>query len=131
MSLAVRSIIQELRSSATMIEHTPMRLSAPVLEPKNHDRAHATYSRVFRVALTAIANLLAPWDIGEVTCVRAHTLRSSALRSSAPSLYRQLTFSINMTTCVNLKTYVLWAPFESLSLCLALLIPFNCQTLLA
>jgi hypothetical protein len=57
-----------------MIELTPMRLSVPVLKPKNHDRAHATYYYVFHIALAAIANLPVPWDIGEVTCDRAYTL---------------------------------------------------------
>ena len=42
-------------------------------EPKNHNRAHATYSHVFRVSLAAIANLPLPWDIGVVTCDRAQT----------------------------------------------------------
>jgi hypothetical protein len=83
------------------IECTPMHSGAHALEPKNHNRTHATYSRVFHIVLAAIANLLAPWDIGAVTCNRAHTSRSSALsalRSSAPSLSKQLTFSINRTT---------------------------------
>jgi prephenate dehydrogenase len=34
---------------------------------QNHDRAHTTYSRVLHIALAAVANLLAPWDIGAVT----------------------------------------------------------------
>jgi hypothetical protein len=50
------------------IECTPMCSHAPSLEPKNHDRAHVTYSHVFRVTLAAIANLPTPWDIGAVMC---------------------------------------------------------------
>ena len=34
----------------------------------------SAYTRVFRVALVAIVNLLVPWDIGAVTCNRAHLL---------------------------------------------------------
>jgi hypothetical protein len=68
MSLAVCLIAHDLQSNATMIERTPMRSSMPMLEPKNHDRAHAIYSYVFHFALAAITNLPAPWDIGAVSC---------------------------------------------------------------
>ena len=55
------------------IERTTMRLSMPALEPKSHDRVHATYILFFRVALVAITNLLALWDF------QSSYVRSSAL----------------------------------------------------
>jgi hypothetical protein len=35
---------------------------ATALEPKERDRAHASSARVSRVALAAIASILAPWN---------------------------------------------------------------------
>ena len=112
-----------LDRTRAVIECTPMCSSTLALEPKNHDLVHATYSRVFCVTLAGIANLPASWDIAACHKPhdRVHYDRAQALRLSAPSLSRQHTFSINRTTCINFKTYVLWAPFESTSHCLALL----------
>jgi hypothetical protein len=44
------------------IERTTMSSSAPALEPKSHDRAHAICTHVFRVSLAAITKLLVSWD---------------------------------------------------------------------
>jgi hypothetical protein len=52
------------------------------LEPKGHDQAHTLSAREVRVALAAIANLLASWDFRAVICDRSHTSRSNALGSN-------------------------------------------------
>jgi hypothetical protein len=47
------------------------------LEPKGHDRTHASLAREVCVTLATIANSLAPWDFRAVMCDRAPCLRSS------------------------------------------------------
>jgi hypothetical protein len=52
---------------------------ASALEPKWHNRAHASSARV---SLLAIASPATPWVFRAVTCARAHFLRSSARRAA-------------------------------------------------
>ena len=82
---------ENIESAYVRAQGTSDRCVAP--ECKTRDRAYSTYTRVFRVSLAAIVNLLAPWDFGAITCDQTH-----ALQSSIPSLSRQHIFSINRAT---------------------------------
>ena len=128
---------------AYAIKRTDSWLSAPAIEHVDQDRVHhdwvhgtgsstSTYTRYSRIALghcilNCTMGLWSSWvqsstctTIERMACDRAHLFFLDSIH-----------FPINRTTCINFKTYILWGPFESISLCLVLLSLFNCQTLLA
>jgi hypothetical protein len=63
----------ELSKEGIIVPGSALDRTRAALELKNHNRAHAIYSRVFYVALAAITNLPASWDIRAVMCDRVHT----------------------------------------------------------
>jgi hypothetical protein len=60
-----------------------VRSSAYAVEHISYVRMHSSSAREVRVALAAIANLLAPWDFRAVICVRTQRLRSNVVRANA------------------------------------------------
>jgi hypothetical protein len=92
-------------------ESLSVRLSA-----KTHDRAHLRSSVWTRIERTAIEHIhIDPGYVHRPSRHRFHCctmgFMSGYVRSSAPSLSKQHTFSMNMPTCVNFRTYIFLGAF--------------------
>ena len=81
--------VSALKRKGAAVEREDIRLSAPVLEPKEleikrktYNRAHSSSAHKARVALAAIASPTTPWVFRAITCARAHCLQSSPQREA-------------------------------------------------